>query len=115
MAKKDNGIPTADIKAFLQSVPRLAPVYDAKDFTNRPFTLVKIDWTIFEANARNNFRSTAKVKMTCLTHSDGREVLLETSQKGITEVISAIEEAGQFPCDIMIVQEGKFCTVVAAP
>lgn len=115
MAKKDNGIPTANIKDFLATVPRLAPVYDAKDFTNRPFTLTKIDWTIFEATARNNYRSTAKVKLTGLTHSDGREVILESSQKGITEIINAIEEAGQFPCDIMIVQEGKFCTIVAAP
>jgi hypothetical protein len=115
MAKKDNGIPTADIKSFLATIPKFAPVYDAKDFCNRPFTLTKIDWTVFTPTERNGYTNSEKLKMTCITHSDGKEFILETSQKGITTIIGAIEAEGQFPCDIMIIQEGKFCTVVAAP
>lgn len=113
MAKKDNGIPTANVKDFLATIPKLPAVYDAKDFCNHPFTLTKIDWQIFAPSDRNNYNNSEKLKMLCITHSDGKEVILETTQKGITQIVGAIEAEGMFPCDLMIVQEGKYCTIVA--
>lgn len=113
MAKSDGQPTKVDVKEFLASLPQLPAVYDAKDFTNRPFTLTKIDWQVFEASDRNRYNTTEKLKMTGVVLSSGKEIVLETTQKGIVNPIAAIEESGYFPCDIMIIQEGKYCTVVA--
>jgi len=113
MAKNNGDLPKVDVKDFLASLPKLPSVYDAKDFTNRAFTLTKIDWKVFERSERNNYNTTEKLIMTGIRHSDNAPVIIETTQKGIVEVVAAIEGQGYFPCDLMIVQEGKYCTIVA--
>lgn len=113
MAKSDGTATKVDVREFLASLPQLPPVYDAKDFTHRPFTLTKIDWQVFTPNERNNYNNTEKLKMTCVELSTNREVIIETTQKGVVNPIAAIEAGGYFPCDLMIVQEGKYLTVQA--
>lgn len=114
MAKKvSSDAPIVDVKDFLASIEQLPAVYDAKDFCNRPFTLIAVDWQVFEANERNRYNTTEKLKMTCVELSTGKEVLLETTQKGIVQPIAAIEGQGYLPCNLMIIQDGKYCSVVA--
>jgi len=113
MAKSDGSAPKVDVKQFLASLPQLPAVFDAKEFCNRPFTLTAIDWQIFTPNEKNNYNNTSKVKMTGIVLATGKTVILESTQKGIVEPIAAIEANAYYPCDIMIVQEGKYCSIVA--
>lgn len=113
MAKQDGSASIVDVSEFLKTIEQLPPVYDAKDFCNRPFTLNAVDWQVFEASERNRYNATEKLKMDCTEISTGRKVILETTQKGIVTPIAAIEAAGYFPCNLMIAQEGKYCTVQA--
>lgn len=113
MAKSDGTPQPVDVSDFLKSVEQFPAVYDAKDFCNHPFTLNRVEWKAFEPSAANNYRSNAKVIMHCTELATNRQVILESSQKGIVTPIGAIEEAGLFPCNLMIVKEGKFCTVQA--
>lgn len=113
MAKNDGNPQPLDVSEFLASLTPLPPVYDATDFTNRPFILQSIDWQIFEPTERNRYNTTEKLKMTCQEVSTGKIVLLETTQKGIVTPVAALEAQGLFPCRLMIVKEGKYCTVIA--
>lgn len=113
MAKTQDMANKVDVKEFLASLEALPPVYNANEFTNRPFTLIKVDWKIFDPTPANNYRSNEKIIMTCQEISSGKMVVLESTQKGIVQPIAKIEEHGYFPCDLMIIQEGKFCSVVA--
>lgn len=115
MAKSEQSVDKQGLKAFLDSRVKLPAIYDAKDFTNRPFTAKGIDWQIFEPTSKNNYNSTAKVKINGTLIPSGVDVIIESSQRGITEVMSDLEQSGFLPADLMIVQEGKYCTIVAAP
>jgi hypothetical protein len=113
MAKNDGTPNPINVKDFLASLPQLPSVYDAKDFTNRPFRLNRVEWKVFEANSRNNYNTTEKIMMHATELATGKELILESTQKGIVQPVAAIEENGLFPCDLMIIQEGKYCTITA--
>jgi len=102
-----------DVSEFLKATPQLPPVFDATEFCNRPFTLTSVEWRDFPASARNNYNASRKLIMHVSTIDNGKEYLLETTQRGIVEPVQALQTAGYMPCNLMIVKEGKYCTIQA--
>lgn len=113
MAKQDETTQVYDVSDVLRQLPQLPSVYDAKEFTNRAFVLNSIDWKDFPASQRNNYNATRKLIMNVTTLDNSKTCILETTQKGLVEPIKALADAGYIPCRLMIVKEGKFCTVVS--
>lgn len=113
MAKNEGQAQPLDVSEFLKTVEQFPAVYDAKNFCNRPFTLDSVEWKVFEATAENGYRTNEKVIMHCTERSTGKQVVLESTQKGIVTPIAALEANGLFPCNLMLIQEGKFCSVVS--
>lgn len=113
MAKSNQSTNENPIAAFLSSLPQLPAVYDAKDFTNRAFTFESVEWKTFPPTERNNYSEATKAMIAGTEISTGRKVVIETTQKGIVNPIAALEEQGYFNVNLMIVQEGKFCTIRA--
>lgn len=113
MAKQTEVTQKFDVKEFLASRDELPPVYEAKDFCNRAFTLISTESKTFAPTERNNYNPSLKLIMTIIILATGKQAVLETTQRGIVEPVNALVQGGYFPCDLMIVQEGKFCKVVA--
>ena len=113
MAKQTDNTARNQLQEFLKALPQLPAVYDAKEFCNRAFTFTRVEWKEFQPSERNNYRSTSKAMIFGTELATGKEVCLETTQKGIVQPIQAMEESGIFNVNIMIVQEGKFCAIVA--
>lgn len=113
MAKTDVQTQLYDVVEILKGAEKLEPVYDAKQYTNRPFVLLGVEWKIFEPNERNNYNSTEKLIMSCADPNTGEKFKIETTQKGVTYPVAAIEKSQAFPCRIMIYQQGKYLAVTA--
>jgi|SRR6185369_8809421 len=113
MAKNDNSSGAFDVSEFLAGLPAFESVYDAKQVTNRPFTLNSITWKEFQPNERNNYRAGRKLEMHVTFMGTGKLAIIETTMKGIVVPVEAIEAHGYLPCNLMIAQDGKFLTIVA--
>ena len=112
MAKSDTNETVYDVSEILNMAEKMPAVYDAKQYTNRPFILREVKWQVFDASERNGYNSSEKLTMTC-DPTTGEVFKIDTSQKGVTYPIAAIEKAQALPCRIMIVPKGKYLTVVA--
>ena len=112
MAKRnETPIEAHDITDFLKQAAKPNTVYDAVQVCNRAMVVHRADLTEFPPSERNNFNGGERMTLTVTFMGNGEEATVETGQRGITEVVAQLLDAGLLPFRCMIIKKGKFLAI----
>lgn len=114
MAKREAELQAYDISELLKTVEKPATVYDATQVCNRAMIVNKVDYQVFEPSERNNFKGGERMQLSVEFIGNGEIATVETGQRGVTEVVAKVLDAGLIPFRCMIVKKGKFLAIAPA-
>lgn len=114
MAKATVETTVNSIKDILGTLEVPPPVYDATDYTGKPFVVTNVEMTVFEPSERNGGRTGERTDMTCYDPITKEVFIVQTSQKGVTIPVWALVDNGYLPFAMKLAKKGKFLTVVPA-